>query len=245
MRKKGPVSSTPVAPLTKARRRVLEAVAELAVDGPVLLSEVAAHVGGHPNTSRQQLDILTDDGLVSAEPMVRAGRGRRPLGFTVTATGRQALLGSSGAAERTELLKAFAAYLVTRPDPVAEARAVGQLWSAELDVGEPPQGHEGVDGVVELLEILGFDPTHTTTEQGEAVLLRSCPLLDLVHDESAVVCELHRGLIDGVLHRVGSTEGVELLPFATDDGCHVIRHPARGASPAGTRPSLGRTELAR
>lgn len=223
MAKKGPVLSPAVSPLSKARHRVLAAVAELAKDGPVLLADVAAYVGGHPNTSRQQLDILTEDGLVAAEPMVRAGRGRRPLGFTVTARGRQALVGSTGNVERVELLKAFAAYLVTRPDPVAEARAVGRLWSAELDDARAATQSEGVDEIVEVLEMLGFDPAHATTDQGEAVLLRACPLLDLAHDESSVVCELHRGLIEGVLHRVGSPDGVELLPFATDNGCHVIR----------------------
>lgn len=215
----GPHPTSTIPALSRARRRVLEAVAEISDGAPVLLVEIAERVGGHPNTSRQQLDQLTADGLVTSEPVARSGRGRRPLGFTITSAGRQALAGATGPGERTELLKAFAAYLVTRPDPVNEARTVGKLWSEEFDV-EPSE--DELDAVIELLEILGFDPAHTTTERGHAVLLRACPLLDLAHHDPQVVCEVHRGMIDGVLAKVGANRGLELRPFADDEGCLVI-----------------------
>ena len=34
-----------------------------------------------------------------------------------------------------------------------------------------------------------------------------------------VVCELHRGLVDGVLQRLGAHGGVALMPFSEPDGC--------------------------
>ena len=217
---KGPQPTSTIPPLTRARRRVLTAVAEISDGRPVLLVDIAERVGGHPNTSRQQLDQLIADGLVASEPVARTGRGRRPLGFTLTPAGRQALAGQAGQPERTELLKAFAGYLVTRPDPVAEARAVGELWGREFDL--PPTADE-VGAVVELLEMLGFDPARATTAGGDdAVLLRACPLLDLAHAHPDVVCEVHRGMIDGVLANVGAHRGVELRPFADDESCHVI-----------------------
>ncbi|MGJ3509202.1 helix-turn-helix transcriptional regulator [Enemella sp. A6] len=215
----GPHATATIPPLPRARRRVLTALADIFDGKPVLLTDIAERVGGHPNTSRQQLDQLVADGLVESEPVARIGRGRRPLGFKPTSAGRQALTGSGAQAEHTELLRAFAGYLVTKPDAAEEARAVGELWGHELAL--PPTPDE-MAAVIELLEILGFDPAHATTDQGEAVLLRACPLLDLAHSDPEVVCEVHRGMIEGVLAKVGANRGVELRPFACEEGCHLI-----------------------
>lgn len=203
--------------LSPARERVLRALIELG-PRPVTLNEVADALGGHPNTSRQHLEILVSDRLVAAEPIARDTPGRRPLGFSVTDAGREALASPAATDEYRELVGAFATYLVSA-GAEADARRVGEMWGStrtrDLSADDP------VNSLVEMLDILGFGPTLTLTESGEAVVLRTCPLIGMVSDNPEVMCELHRGMIDGVMRKLSASEGVTLVPFASEDGCHV------------------------
>lgn len=217
--RRGPRAGTPGAPLTPARRRVLDAVARLGEAGPVTLAAVAADLGGHPNSSRQQVDALVRQGLLGSAPIPGAGRGRPPLGLVLTEPGRRAFTGGAVASDTHDLVGAFATYLVRGGRPAEEARAVGEVW-AEL---AEPSGRPGMAGLVEMLDALGFDPSPARAGDADAVVLRACPLLDLAEAHPEVICQVHRGLVDGVLRRLGATEGVRLVPFAADDGCHLER----------------------
>jgi len=220
----GPRPTPPPPALSAARERVLRAVADAA--GPVTLADLAERLGGHPNTTRQQLDALAVDGLVDARVLQRETRGRPPQAFTLTDLGRRAL---GAHPEYAEMLGAFATYLVRRGRPGEEAREVGAIWGAEradavasrLAAGaSAPPGP--ADGLVEVLAMLGFEPERARTPADEpAVVLRACPLLGLAREHPEVICELHRGLVDGVMRRLGASGGVELIPFAEPDGCRV------------------------
>lgn len=215
--------------LSPARMRVLRAVDALG-PAPVTLADVAARLGGHANTSRRQLDALVADGLLGAAPLPSPGPGRHPRGFRVTAAGREAL-GHTGD-EYRGLVGAFAAYLVGRPE--AEAREVGRVWGAAKAV--PPDAGVAAQAsdrdhptrrLIEVLDTLGFESAPIETETGgSGVVLRACPLLDAAGDHPEVMCELHRGMVDGVLRRLGAADGVTLVPFAEPAGCHLIRPAA-------------------
>ncbi|HSN44540.1 MAG TPA: helix-turn-helix domain-containing protein, partial [Propionibacteriaceae bacterium] len=185
-------------PLSAARRRVLRTVTELANSGPVTHQEVSAAVGGHPNTARQHLDALLAAGLVDAQPLARPGPGRRPFGFTPTPRGRKLAAEAPTPSEPSELVGAFAAYLVRQDDPAGAAREVGDLWgrreAAALSGAEP------IDALIEVLDMLGFTPARTESPEGSVVVLRTCSLLDSAHvDDATVMCDLHRGMIEGVV----------------------------------------------
>ena len=62
------------------------------------------------------------------------------------------------------------------------------------------------------------------------MILRTCPLLETAHGSPEFVCNIHHGLIDGVLRRIGAREGVELLPFSEPDGCRMHLTPHRRTS---------------
>ena len=85
----------------------------------------------------------------------------------------------------------------------------------------PVEGIDPIDALIEMLDILGFDPARTSTEAGEAVVLRTCPLINMVVGDPDVMCELHQGMIDGVMQKVGASEGVKLIPFHSEHGCRV------------------------
>jgi len=103
--------------------------------------------------------------------------------------------------------------LVGHPDPAAEPpgdRAVAQLAALR-----------------EHLTRLGFDPDVRADE----VRLRRCPVLDLAHERTDVVCGIHLGLARGVLARVGgpvTATGIE--PFAGPGFCVLRLGPTSAAT---------------
>ena len=204
--------------LSPARDRVLRAVAD--ASGPVTLAMLAAVLGGHANTTRQQLDALVGQGLLASRAAPKVGRGRPPKAFALTDLGRRAL---GTRPEHAELVAAFTTHLLSGARPVEEARAVGRIWGAgraDATDGFEPGSGEPLAAVMDVLEALGFEPEQVTTDMGEsAMVLRACPFLDLAEEHPDVVCELHRGLVDGVLQRLGAHGGVALMPFSEPDGC--------------------------
>lgn len=73
---------------------------------------------------------------------------------------------------------------------------------------------------------LGFDPEL----RGAEVRLRRCPVLDLAHERTEVVCGVHLGLARGVLARVaGPVQAAGIVPFAGPGYC-VLR--LAGVAPA-------------
>lgn len=209
-------------PLSTARLRVLRIVSGLAESGPVTHHEVSAAAGGHPNTARQHLDALVAAGFLDAEPLLRPGPGRRPFGFTPTARGRKLASGSPASApESSELVGAFAAYLVRQDDPAGAAREVGDIWGRREAAGL--RGGEPVDALIEVLDMLGFTPERTECPEGSVVVLRTCSLLDASRpDDRTVMCDLHRGMIEGVVTSLGGRQGVLLEPLPTHQGCRVV-----------------------
>ena len=240
--------------LSPARARVLRAVLELSeAEGPdedhttpagspapVTLDAIAGHLGGHPNTSRQQLTALVAAGLLNVESFSTGRPGRRPQGFRITTRGRTALVeldqtvhdqAAREAAEYRDIVGAFATYLVQQGDDTAgRAHAIGQIWGARQAGAHRQQSASGpigepVEGLIEVLDMLGFSPSQRATPEGTAVVLRTCPLLDLAEENPDVICEMHRGMVDSVMRNFGAHQGVDLLPMADPDGCRIHLRP--------------------
>ncbi len=235
MHANGPSPLTTPPSLSAARRRVLQAVLELG-GRDVTINDASKHLGGHPNSARQHLDALVGQRLLTAVDVESGRPGRRPRGYSITALGRQCL-GARRVEESRELAEVFASYLVTKGSGVPEAREIGRAWGDKRanDLTDE-QARRPLDAVIEVLDILGFDPAEIETEAGDAVILRTCPLLEMAERSPEFTCNIHHGLIDGVLRRIGAREGVELLPFSEPHGCRM--HLTRtGSTARGSRAS--------
>ncbi len=226
----GPLTTPPT--LSAARRRVLQGILELG-GRDITISQASEHLGGHPNSARQHLDALVSQRLLTAGDVESGRPGRRPRGYSITALGRQGL-GAGRVDETRELADVFASYLVRTGSGVQEAREIGQAWGdRRADELTKEQAERPLDAVIEVLDILGFDPETIHTEDGDAVILRTCPLLEMAERSTEFTCNIHQGLIDGVLRRIGAREGVELLPFSEPNGCRMhFTRESSGASDA-------------
>lgn len=186
-----------------AALRVLRAVA--AAEEPVTLAELTAGLGGHPNTTRAQLEHLVADGFAVESSRPGTGRGRPARVYVATVAGRQVALEDPGWDGHQALVEAVAEQLVGTPDPIAAAHSLGRGWGRRLAASEDSD-------LVHVLAAQGFTPEETA----DGIALRTCPLLESAQRWPEVVCAIHQGLIDAV-----SPQPRKLLPFAAPGACLV------------------------
>lgn len=125
--------------LLPAQRRVLEVVE--GAGQPISSAEVAKTLKLHPNTAREHLDALLNDGLVTTVPMRTGKRGRPTLLYSVTTLDPNQILSTY-----LDVITATAISLAEGGDGVAQAIAVGKNW-AGLTPQRPEAGSEDANAV--------------------------------------------------------------------------------------------------
>ncbi|WP_409366084.1 helix-turn-helix transcriptional regulator [Mycolicibacterium elephantis] len=202
-------------PLSGQRLRVLEHVRAHA---PVRTSDVAAGLGLHSNTVREHLDALVDLGLVERATEPAVGRGR-PAALYRPSPADPTLL----ARDYAGLATALAGHLArTSADPERDARAAGVEWGRELIEGSARSDGDQRKAVLDALTRLGFAPEDEGAERG--VALRRCPLLEAARRYPAVVCQVHLGIVEGLLQSIDAPTGpgLDLIPFAEPGACRLF-----------------------
>lgn len=210
----GPPQAQSALSMSSARAAVLDAVRERGRLCSV--REIARDFDLHPNTVREHLDALLEQGLVVREASSPTGRGRPALMYRATSA-------SEDVARDYELLSdVLAEQLASMPDADQTARAAGRAWGART-----VQEHGGTVELAELPEIigrLGFEPTQPDADGN--VILRSCPILAAARKNPGVVCTVHLGYVQALLEAAGhDPEGVTLAPMGHEHGCVLQVQP--------------------
>lgn len=195
-------------------------------DSALTVPELAHRLGLHSNTVRTRLVALLEGGLVEREMLPADGRGRPAHAFAATAAGRAALRGASGFEEYRSLSAAFAGHIAQAPEgPTEAARAIGHAWGRQLAATgaastRPQQrgSNEAEGQILGLLSDMRFDPS----PDDDGIALRTCPFLDVAQRVPQVVCQVHRGLVEGALQEYGAAGvAVDLVPFSEPGACRL------------------------
>lgn len=178
------------------RRKVYEILR--ADDTPVRVADLASRTGVHRTVVRRHLEALADVGLVVRESLPARGRGRPSAGWRAVAAPVDAYRHLS-----TMLADAIRA----ERSPREQGRVAGREFAASGADG-------GVAAIVVHAERLGFDPELVADVGGHCVdvVLRRCPYLDVAELDPAVVCELHRGVAEGIAEVYGDVVVADLRP---------------------------------
>jgi predicted ArsR family transcriptional regulator len=169
----------------------LSVARHLAANPDVTAPEVAASVGVHLNTARAHLSALTDAGVVQRRSERSGNRGRPIVRYRLRHRW----------APRGDELLPLAALLGSAVRGAGirerELRELGRRWGQ----GRSERGRSGSGGtqVVAELERLGF----RAKVRGNRLDLSSCPCPLVAPDRPSVVCDLARGVADGVLEESG------------------------------------------
>lgn len=217
--------TAPVA-LSGQRLRVLEYVR---AHSPVRVADAAAGLDLHPNTVREHLDAVVGLGLVERCTGTALGRGRPAKLYRASAADPVV-----SARDYAGLATALAGHLArTSAHPERDARVAGIEWGHELVDESSQAGGDPRQCVLDVLTRLGFAPdVGEPPDPHRGIALRGCPLLEAARRYPTVVCQVHFGIVEGMLERLGAPEGrgIDLIPFAEPGACRlflpdpVVRH---------------------
>lgn len=207
------------AALTRPRARVLELLQQL--DSPVSAEDVALRFDQHVNTVRLHLEYLAERGLVLRGRAPGTGRGRPSWHYRANPDSQEP---DRRVREYGALAGALAAHIVrTSSRPADDAYTAGLEWGRTEARARHLRATSTADArrtVVSILEALGFAPVangRTTT-----VHLTQCPLLDVARQYPDVVCQVHRGLVGGLLQSLGADAAdADLRPFSDPGSCRL------------------------
>ena len=110
------------------------------------------------------------------------------------------------------------------PRPAEAAAEAGRQWGRYLTDQPAPYQRvdtdQAVQGLTEVLEQIGFAPEAVADGAQHQIRLRRCPFREVAENHPDVVCELHFGLMQGVLDQMRAPVTVDRLePFAEPALC--------------------------
>ncbi len=194
-------------------------------------NDLAEQLGIHANTVRLHLERLREVGLVDVEAVHRGtvGRPQHLYFLSVGAPG----LGFDPPAHA--LLAGLLAALAERIGADAsEAAETGRVWGGEA--GKRTRSRSCLGALEAELAKLGFEPALETDAGTARIEFLHCPFRELAEAYPELVCNLHRGLCEGVVDAVGGGTVEEFSTLYDSEPCHVtvgVGYPA-GSSPAMT-----------
>lgn len=186
---------------------------------PLATADIAEGLGLHPNTVRPHLERMRDVGLLEVGTHVSTGVGRphhvywlaadapslglEPPTFPMLARMLARLAEASGADGR-------------------DAAAVGRAQGA-ADAADHEDAPSCLEGLLDNLDRLGFDPVVDGTDDGETAVIAftHCPFRELAEAHPDLVCSLHRGMVEGFVEAMGDATMDDFHPLLHREPCQV------------------------
>jgi predicted ArsR family transcriptional regulator len=180
-------------------------------------TELAERLGLHANTVRLHLERLREAGLVEVEPVHRGTVGR-PQHVYSLAPGAPGLgIDPPSYTMLAGLLAMLAERVGADADDATEA---GRAWGVEA--GKRTHSKSCVKAVFGEMDRLGFDPDRETRPGGLTdIAFLHCPFRELAEAYPELVCNLHRGICEGVVATVGGGSIDEFSTLYDRDPCRV------------------------
>lgn len=183
---------------------------------PLATTEVAESLGLHPNTVRPHLERMREVGLLELEAHVR-GVGRPQHRYSL-------------ADDAPSLGLEPATFPLLARLLVRATRAAGVDPQILADVGRDEGRLDAVrsasasclEGLVDRLDQLGFDPAVVGEDDVATVAFTHCPFGELAAQHPDIVCALHRGMVEGYVEASdGEADIVAFRDVAQRDACQV------------------------
>jgi predicted ArsR family transcriptional regulator len=187
---------------------------------PLSAQDLADRLGLHANTVRLHLDRLRDVGLVDVEALHRGTVGRPQHRYFLAAGAPGLGFDPPAHALLAGLMAALAERVGADPDDAADT---GHAWGVEA--GKRTRTRSCLRALEAELLRLGFEPAvepgDGTAEGAARVEFLHCPFRELAEAYPELVCNLHRGLCEGVVDQVGGGSVEEFATLYDPEPCHV------------------------
>jgi predicted ArsR family transcriptional regulator len=183
---------------------------------PLSANDFADRLGIHANTVRLHLERLREAGLVDVEAVHRGTVGR-PQHVYALAPGAPGL--GFDPPSHTLLAGLLGALAERMGADADEASAIGRRWG--VDAGRRTRTKSCGKALIVELERLGFDPVAQEDDDEVSVAFLHCPFRELAEAYPELVCNLHRGICEGVVKAVGGGRVEDFATLYDHDPCRV------------------------
>ncbi len=183
---------------------------------PKTTAEIAEVLDLHANTVRPHLERMREVGLLAVETDSRGSVGRPQHRYSLAPDAPALGLEPPTWQVLAHMLADVAAFMAPEPDDVA-AMSSEQGRAAALR----RNGTSCVAGLVDALAELGFDPAEAHDGTVTSIAFTHCPFRDLAETYPDLVCNLHRGFVEGFVGEAGGAAVASFATLADRDPCHV------------------------
>ena len=185
---------------------------------PLSTADLADSLELHANTVRPHLERMREVGLVEVEVESRGSVGRPQHRWSVAADAPSLGLEPSSFRMLSTLLAGVAA--AADPDPELVA-AMGRQRGRVAADEQAPFHQTCVEALLAELRDLGFDPAEAAEGASTTVAFTRCPFADLAAAFPNVVCNLHRGMVEGFVDQWGGADVERFATLEDRDPCRV------------------------
>lgn len=183
--------------------------------------ELASYLQVHHNAVRQHLAVLMEANLVIMERERRSLPGRPRLLYRVNPS-------NSGLWGAGDPYRGVVLWLVDMIRSGRSGREVGREAGLKRAAEAPYEGMGLVDALNSDMAAGGYWPRMEEGRDGPELVLERCPFAEAASRDPGTICELHRGLLEGLVDAIaGESVSVTLLANDPDAaGCRVVLTPA-------------------
>lgn len=184
---------------------------------PRSTGEVATALNLHPNTIRPHLERMREAGLLVVEVDSRGSVGRPQHRYAVTDEAPS--LGVEPPAY--PLLAGLLANVAAAETPPADkVAAVGARHGRVLAQSAPKASCSA--GLTDAMQELGFSPVSSSEEsRSTSIRFTECPYRRMAEAFPDLVCQLHRGMVEGYVAENGGATVVEFATLEDRDPCRA------------------------
>ena len=184
---------------------------------PMSTGEVADALNLHPNTIRPHLERMRDAGLLTVRVDSRGSVGRPQHRYAVSAEAPS--LGIEPPAY--PLLAGLLANVAASSEPEADQVASVGARHGRVLARSAPKGASCASGLNVALKELGFAPQTAEEGPGTSIRFTECPYRRMAEAFPDLVCQLHRGIVEGYVAEKGGASVSEFATLEDRDPCRV------------------------
>jgi predicted ArsR family transcriptional regulator len=191
---------------------------------PLTTTMVSEALDLHPNTVRPHLERMRDVGLLDVETESKGEVGRPQHRYSLAADAPSLGLEPPAMPLMSRMLLGVAAASgASREEAVEIGRQQGRAAAAAIEAAAVVAELDDVEdraavclaALVDELARIGFDPAVADDADGVVVAFTRCPFAELAESNPELVCNLHRGLVEGFVEAVGGA-GIDAFGTLVD-----------------------------
>ncbi|HEX7096709.1 MAG TPA: helix-turn-helix domain-containing protein [Acidimicrobiales bacterium] len=184
---------------------------------PLSTTDIARSLDLHPNTVRPHLERMREVGLLEQRVDTRGGVGRPQHLYSLAPDAPS--LGLEPPV--FPILARMMLRLVDAVRPAADDVIDVGREQGRIDATRYPQSMRCEEALAAELTKLGFDPAEVLDDDTLTIGFMHCPFRDMAEASPAIVCGLHRGMVEGFVEERSGCQVTGFRSLVDRDPCQV------------------------